>query len=127
LRNGYVVTTYVGFDDNKPMVRTTTHLTGSSGALPLWTELVNSIIYDRDYAANMDLVDFYFASKPEIPLQYDDYGQIKVPVNTANGGLPWGGKGGGSATITTFGTKTANEVVPARFFMPFWRAGESGL
>lgn len=127
LKNGYVVATYVGFDDNMPMVRTTTHLTGSSGALPLWTDLVKSIILQRDYAANMDLVDFYFASKPEIKLRYDDMGQLIVPVDTRRGGFPGGGEAGDSATITTFGQKTAEEISPARFFLPFWRAGENGI
>ena len=127
LKGGYVVATYVGFDDNKPMTRTTTHLTGSSGALPLWTELAKSIILDRDYARNMDVVDFYFASKPKIPLRYENIGQIAVPVDAASGGVVTVGKAKSPATIVTFGKQTAEGMTPTRFFLPFWRVGESGL
>ncbi|MDH3394478.1 MAG: glycosyl transferase family 51, partial [Desulfobulbaceae bacterium] len=127
LDGGYVVTAYVGFDDNTPMTRTTTHLTGSSGALPLWTELAKSIILDHDYAGNMDVVDFYFAAKPKIPLRYENLGQIAVPVDAANGGIVTVGKAETPATVVTFGTQTADGMTPTRFFLPFWRAGESGL
>ncbi len=127
LRGGYVVTAYVGFDDNKPMVRTTTHLTGSAGALPLWTELAKSITLNRDYAGHMDVVDFYFAAKPEIPLRYESLGQINVPVDAGAGGIVTRGEARSPATIVTFGTPTADGMTPTRFFLPFWRAGESGL
>jgi membrane peptidoglycan carboxypeptidase len=34
--NGFVVTAYVGYDDNRPMKRGGTRIMGSSGALPVW-------------------------------------------------------------------------------------------
>ena len=41
--DGYAVGVYVGFDNNKSMRRKTTRITGSSGALPAWTDIVNTI------------------------------------------------------------------------------------
>ena len=127
LQGGYVVTAYVGFDDNAPMQRTTTHITGSTGALPLWTELAKSIVLERDYAGNMDVVDFYFASKPVVPLRYESVGQIEVPVDAERGGGVAAGNAGVPATVVTFGTLTADGLTPTRFFLPFWRSGEGGL
>jgi membrane carboxypeptidase/penicillin-binding protein len=34
--DGFVVTAYVGYDDNRPMKRGGTRIMGSSGALPVW-------------------------------------------------------------------------------------------
>lgn len=125
LHGGYVVTAYVGFDDNTPMVRTSTHVTGSSGALPLWTELAKSIIMERDYAGKMDVVDFYFASKAEVSLRYDNLGEVEVQVDAAAGGKPVIDKAQQPATIVTFARRTPDGLVPTRFFLPYWRAGEN--
>ena len=35
MANGYIIASYVGFDDNTPMVHNTTHITGAGGALPI--------------------------------------------------------------------------------------------
>lgn len=126
LHGGYVVTAYVGFDDNTPMVRTSTHITGSTGALPLWTDLAKSIIMKRNYAGKMDVVDFYFATSPEVPLRYDDLGEIRVPVDAAAGGKEVAGTPQEPADIVTFGSKTPDGIAPERLFLPYWRAGESG-
>lgn len=133
LENGYALAVYVGFDDNTPMVRNTTHLTGSSGALPLWTKLANAIFLERDYASTVDLADFSFAGLSEIPLVRPDIGQIVLEVDTERGGTvgiqPSTIKGlfeTGKAAITTFGEiSRENEVQPSRFFKPYWQMKEN--
>ncbi|MFC1523588.1 transglycosylase domain-containing protein [Thermodesulfobacteriota bacterium] len=130
LENGYTVAAYTGFDDNKPMVMKTTRITGASGALPIWTRMVNTILETEDYAEGMDIVDFSFSGFSEVPLRYPDLGQTRVSINTKRG---WGGIAAESegntpamtARITTFGDiLDGGRVRPARFFKPYWNERE---
>ena len=88
--NGYTVAAYVGFDNNDPMVRNTTHITGSSGALPVWTRMANSILLEKNYGAQLDLVDLAFSVDPVtgetgLRLIQPDLDQKNIPVNSGNG------------------------------------------
>ncbi len=126
--NSYVLAAYVGFDDNSPMVRTSTHITGAGGALPVWTKMAKSIIFEKDYAGSMDVVDMAFAGDREVPLFYPDLGQIEVAVGLEQGGFPLTAGAGADvkkAPVTTFGRfMPGGEVEPARYFRPFWRVVE---
>jgi membrane peptidoglycan carboxypeptidase len=120
LPEGYVLTTYVGFDDNAPMVRTTTHITGASGALPLWTKIANRILAENDHIDRLDLVGPSFSEQIEFPLDYPDAGQVAVPVDPARGGIASGGADAG-ASLITFGEALGNgRIKPTRFFKPYW-------
>jgi hypothetical protein len=120
LPEGYVLTTYVGFDDNAPMVRTTTHITGASGALPLWTKIANRILVENDYAARLDLIGPSFAERIEFPLYYPDAGQVEIPVAPERGGIASLGNAG--ASLITFGGELGNgRLKPTRFFKPYWQ------
>ena len=131
-QNGYVVATYVGYDNNDPMVRQTTHITGASGALPVWTRMANSILLEKEFGAQLDLVDLAFSVDPVtgetgLRLIQPELGQKSIPVNPGNG-LPAGGQfpAPGSAPdpdakVLTFGTLLpSGEFEPARTFQPFW-------
>ncbi len=124
LGNGLVLAAYVGYDDNKPMIRKTTHITGSSGALPVWTKVASDYILNRDYAKALDLADLSFSGVKELPLFYPDLGQIEVSVAVRGGGVVvTGGTDSGSmqTPLVTFGEVTRNgEVKPQRFFKPYW-------
>ncbi|MDH5298242.1 MAG: transglycosylase domain-containing protein, partial [Desulfobulbaceae bacterium] len=115
---GYVVAAYVGFDDNASMVRTSTRISGSSGALPAWTEMARRIVAARDYADSMDLGDLSFADPPEVPIRYDELGQIEMTVDAAAGGLVVAGEAQEPATVVTFATPAAEGMMPARYFLP---------
>jgi len=129
--NGYTVTAYVGFDTNDPMVRHTTHITGSSGALPVWTRMANSILLTKDYGNQLDLVDLAFSVDPltgetGLRLIHPDLGQKNIPVNSDNG-LPLNtqldnvSSRESKATSLTFGTLLpSGELEPDRTFQPFW-------
>jgi len=131
LENGYTVTAYVGYDDNAPMVRHSTHITGSSGALPVWTSVANSILLEKNFGAKLDLVDLAFSIDPVsgetgLRLIRPDIGQKNVPVDHDNG-LPLAGPpdtaspDGSDATSLTFGKLLpSGELEPARDFKPFW-------
>jgi len=132
-KNGYTVATYVGYDNNDPMVRHTTHITGSSGALPVWSRMANTILLEKEFGAKLDLVDLAFSADPltgetGLRLINPDLEQKIVPVNSGNG-LPENLQYGGSvspnpkeASVLTFGTLLpSGEIEPARNFQPFWR------
>jgi penicillin-binding protein 1A len=131
--NGYTVVSYVGFDNNEPMVHGTTHITGAGGALPVWTRMANTILVEKDFGAKLDLVDLAFSVDPisgetGLRLINPNLEQKIIPVDAANG-LPAQGlyddKGKGSsstAAILTFGTILPNgELDPDRSFQPFWQ------
>jgi penicillin-binding protein 1A len=129
--NGYTVAAYVGFDTNDPMVRNTTHITGSSGALRVWTRMANGILLESNYGNQLDLVDLAFSVDPltgetGFRLIQPDLDQKNIPVRSDNG-LPSGGQdkdnpsGRSDATSVTFGTLfPSGELEPARNFQPFW-------
>lgn len=119
LSEGYVLTAYVGFDDNSPMALGSTRISGAMGALPTWSGVANQIILDNDYAAKVDQDDLAFAGGAELPLSYPDLGQKQVPVDKDRGGLAGGG--GGGAVVLSFGDFMAGErPKPARLFKPYW-------
>jgi hypothetical protein len=131
--NGYIVGAYVGYDDNSPMVRHTTHITGSSGALPVWTRMANAILLEKGFGDTLDLVDIAFSSnaftgETGLGLKFPELGQIKVPVRSDNG-LPLQSQistalsgDPGKARIIAFGSiLPSGEVEPARNFHPFWK------
>jgi membrane peptidoglycan carboxypeptidase len=130
--NGYIVAAYVGFDNNDPMVRNTTHITGSSGALPVWSRMANTILLEKEFGAKLDLVDLAFTVDPitgetGLRLIHPDLEQKNIPVNSGNG-LPATTQYDSSssakssdATVLTFGTLLpSKEIEPARTFKPFW-------
>ena len=120
LPEGYVLTTYVGFDDNAPMVRRTTHLTGASGALPLWTKIANRILVENNYASRLDLVDISFSDQTEFPLYYPDVGQVEIPVDPGRGGIANTSDNTG-ASLITFGEMDGNgRLNPTGFYKPYW-------
>jgi membrane peptidoglycan carboxypeptidase len=129
--NGYTLAAYIGFDGNDPMVRNTTHITGSSGALRVWTRMANGILLESNYGNQLDLVDLAFSVDPltgktGFRLIQPDLDQKNIPVRSDNG-LPPGGQDKDNppkrsdATSVTFGTLfPSGELEPARNFQPFW-------
>ncbi len=125
LADGYVLATYVGYDDNKPMVRTSSHITGAAGALPMWTRIANTILLEKDWAAGLDLVDLTFSGVSILPLAHPGSGYMEVPVNAERGGLPAGEDSG--VGILTYGEPVGGgRIKPARFFRPYWRTEGGG-
>ncbi|OGR05036.1 MAG: hypothetical protein A2511_09480 [Deltaproteobacteria bacterium RIFOXYD12_FULL_50_9] len=133
LDGGYVMAAYVGYDDNKPMTHNTIRISGSAGALPIWTRVADAILKSKEYGTSMDLVDLSFAGHAEIPLVYPEIGQIEVPgeslqvlgANTSRGekGLPGSSY---KASILTFGDfQKGGRVNPARYFKPYWSVKEN--
>ncbi|MBW2609031.1 MAG: transglycosylase domain-containing protein [Deltaproteobacteria bacterium] len=60
LDEGYVIASYVGYDDNRPMKGRHVTIYGASGALPLWIGTANSIVNSREYKKNLQIADLAF-------------------------------------------------------------------
>lgn len=124
LKDGYAVGVYVGFDNNKAMRRKTTRITGSGGALPAWTDIVNSILREKLYEQKLDPVDLSFYG---LTLLYDELGQINLGVDKNSGGRIFSKtvqvdeSNRSTPSILTFGQVfETGTFKPKREFAPFW-------
>jgi hypothetical protein len=105
------------------MVRSSTRIAGSSGALPVWIKATQGIILEQNYAGALDIVDMVFAGGSEVPLYYPDVGQIAAPVAVLDGGLLLTPQNDtpDKTQVVTFGKVLAGgEVVLGRYFRPYW-------
>jgi len=83
LENGYVVASYVGYDDNRPMKSRYISIYGSAGALPLWIDSVNMIVNSPDYRKSLQMADLIFETgSTETPLKE---GIRKIAVSPKSG------------------------------------------
>jgi len=120
---GYALAAYVGFDDNAPMERRATRLSGASAALPVWITMANAVLREQEYTRRLDLADIAFQGKSEAPLFYPELGQITVAVDEGLGGVP--GRGGSAFVITFAEDGDAGESPRlARLFRPYWRTAQ---
>ncbi len=129
MNSGYVVGVYVGFDDNKEMRKGATKISGSAGALPIWSEIVNSIVEEEDYGADLDPVDLSFYG---LTLKRQSIGQKNIAVAADQGGVltmptrdidqldryrP---------SIIAFGKLSGEgDFIPTRQFLPFWKVAQT--
>jgi len=83
LAHGYVVASYVGYDDNRPMKGDHVAIYGASGALPLWIDTVNAVVNHRDYTRNLQVADMVF-NPPNFQMMAGD-GLERVMVSPKSG------------------------------------------
>lgn len=124
LDGGYTLGVYVGFDNNQPMRRKSTKITGSSGALPTWTALVNTLLREKGYTSKLDPVDLSFYG---LTLLQEELGQINLGVDKENGGhllkplVEIDEKNRTKPSISTFGKPyESGRFKVERFYAPFW-------
>ncbi len=80
---GYAVGVYVGFDDNKAMRKKATRITGSGGALPAWSDIVNTLLREKFYGQQLDPVELSFNG---LTMLHDEQGQVNLRVDKDAGG-----------------------------------------
>ncbi len=89
IEKGYVIASYVGYDDNRPMKGKRVSIYGASGALPLWIDTANAISNSLEYKKWLEVADLVFDIQ-SMPLGHDeDLHPISVSSTT---GLPMGAK-----------------------------------
>jgi len=59
----YVVASYVGYDDNRPMKGRHINIYGSSGALPVWIDTCNVIVNSSGYREGLQVADLAFLTQ----------------------------------------------------------------
>lgn len=85
IKDGYVVASYVGYDDNRPMKGRHIMIYGSAGALPLWVDTGNAIVNGQAYKKAVQTADLAFDLQSIPRYGYDDFKQVTIsPVS----GLP---------------------------------------
>ncbi len=124
LEDGWSVGVYVGYDDNKPMRRGSTRVTGSLGALPAWTAIVADIVDQHGYAVDLDPVDLSFYG---LTIKRPDLGQKNLAIDAEQGGIPSvplrlvDPLDRYQPAIMTFGSIGAEQgFQPQRTVAPFW-------
>jgi len=80
---GYVIASYVGFDDNQPMKGENVAIYGASGALPLWLDTANGIANSRDYKRDLQIADLAFDFQPVPSLNQGGF--LPLPVSPTTG------------------------------------------
>lgn len=83
LENGYVIATYTGYDDNRPMKGKHLAIYGSSGALPLWIDTANAIVGTTDFKEGVQPADLVFS--PLVRPDADQKGFRRIPVSPVTG------------------------------------------
>ena len=68
--HSFTIATYVGYDDNKFMRKGAQKIYGSSGAMPLWIDVVKETLFLKKYNTYLDPFDLSILSKGEWPITY---------------------------------------------------------
>ncbi len=89
LEKGYVIGTYVGYDDNRPMKSEHVAIYGASGALPIWIQAANGIVNSPEFKETLDVAELAFGSSLDLPRPFGSLSRVKVdPIS----GLPLEGE-----------------------------------
>lgn len=83
LDEGYVIATYVGFDDNRPMRGSQISIYGASGALPLWIDTANAVANSPRFKVDLNLAELAFG--PELLHDPKMQAWLRVPVSPRSG------------------------------------------
>lgn len=115
--SGYVIASYVGYDDNSPMKGPHMTVYGSSGALPLWIDTAKAITNSAEYKKDVQIADLAF--NINAPLANSD---ILKPVGISSfTGLPLTGEDSiANDTVYVYSNidNTQNEITLKRVFEP---------
>ncbi len=80
---GYVIASYVGYDDNRPMKSEHISIYGASGALPLWIDTAAAIVSCDKYAENIQPADLAFDPVSDLLSGFGNF--LPVPVSPLSG------------------------------------------
>lgn len=110
------------------MRKKSSRITGSSGALPAWCDIVNVLLEEKGLASRLDPVDLSFYG---LILKRKALGQLNVRVDAESGGkvrepvATVSDVDRSTPSILTFGSKTDTGTFRlGKTFQPFWYASE---
>lgn len=90
LDSGFVVSAYVGYDDNRPMEGERVTIYGASGALPVWIDTCSALVNSPMYRENLQIADLVFDI---IPASLKSRGDLRPVRISGQNGLPLGFEG----------------------------------
>ena len=115
INDGYVISAYVGFDDNFPMKGKNFSIPGSKGALPIWIDSASGIADSREYKKGLNIADLVF-----LPHGQDltaDSTMEPFEVSVING-LPQDEKTSELTTVYSYKSRVHQIEEPERNFTP---------
>jgi hypothetical protein len=77
-QEGYVIASYVGYDDNRSMKGKHITIYGSSGALPLWIDTTNAIVNMDTFKSNLQMADLAFDMDSALVLENKNVHPVRV-------------------------------------------------
>jgi membrane peptidoglycan carboxypeptidase len=83
LESGFVIASYVGYDDNRSMESDHIAIYGSSGALPIWVDTANAVVNTDQYKENFQPADLIFGPWSNPALEEGEF--VSVPVSMVSG------------------------------------------
>jgi membrane peptidoglycan carboxypeptidase len=83
IQEGYVISSYVGYDDNRPLKGNHVTIYGASGALPLWIDVANSIANSEEYKKKLQIADLAFGTQSLGKLHHE--GLRPVTISSVSG------------------------------------------
>lgn len=78
------VSSYVGFDDNRPLKSGRTRIAGASGALPQWAQFTKEVLDIRKESEKIDFLDISLLASKRVPIQFTNERGM-LPVNAKTG------------------------------------------
>lgn len=122
IEDSYVIASYIGYDNNRPLRSEHIKIYGASGALPMWIDTASAIVRTKKYSKHIDLVDLVFQGADEVPVPKAPE-MISVVVSPFTG-LPQSpdmeeGDLGETIEVESYGEMGERGFVPHRFFLPF--------
>jgi membrane peptidoglycan carboxypeptidase len=84
LEEGYVIASYIGYDENRPMKSNHTVIYGSTGALPLWVDSASAIVSGGEYVNNLQFADLAFEPLERVLVPWNEK-TSPVRVSASNG------------------------------------------
>ncbi|MCP4868965.1 MAG: hypothetical protein GY898_09630 [Proteobacteria bacterium] len=82
--HGYVIATYVGYDDNREMKRGSVRIQGASGSLPVWIGTAQASAEASDVGTRADLAELAFSGGRTLPIDWPDT-QVPITVDLRTG------------------------------------------
>lgn len=121
LENGYVIATYTGYDDNRPMKGKHLAIYGSSGALPLWIDTANAIVNSTDFKEGVQPADLVFSPLVRPEADHKEFRRIPVSPVTGLPKRPSKQAAGSSPDVTVLAETEAygEKLKLKRHFEPF--------
>jgi penicillin-binding protein 1A len=83
MEKGYVIASYVGYDDNRPMKGEHLAIYGASGAMPIWIDTANAIANSEDYRTNLQPADLAFNPLPNFLISQGGF--VNLPISPVTG------------------------------------------